>query len=693
MAAGSIIIDLLMKTGSFETDTQRAAKLAEKRAREIQKSFEAAGESIKTAFTGIFAGLTFGAAVAGFRAITDQLDALNDVADATGASIENISALEDIGRRTGAGLETVEAAMVKLNQALNTAADPNSGAAGALEAIGLSAKELTALDPAQALLKVAQALDVYADDGNKARLMQELLGKSMKELAPFLKDLAEAGQLNATVTSDQAAQAEKFNKQLFEMQTNVQGAARSFAMVFIPVLTDLSKHITEAQRQYGGFLGLISGGVTGMGRALAGLPVDPLAIAQEKYNALIRERVGIMKEAAAADKAMREGPVDNRYAMELGAEKRHAREAKRLAEVDAQIQVASAELERLQAGAGSASGEEQKKPQLDFNPYTPPKAPKGPKPPKEYDAELEMSRRAAEAYAATLGKLADAQEAANDATLDLTPSQRALRDLMADPVWQSMPESWRQLAISQTEAAAAAEKIAADQKRLNDLIAATPTAQLEKQREEMQFLADAFEKGLINAEQFGEAAMTALGQLQTKTEEATDSMTVFADQAARNMQDAFANFLFDPFNDGLDGMLRGFAQTLQRMASQMLAAKVFEMIGGVLKGSDTGWIASLGASLLKSVSGARADGGPVSAGKTYLVGERGPELFTPNTAGRVLPNHLMGQGAAAAPVVNIRNVNAFDTQMIGDYMGSDAGERVIINAVKRNPGLIRQLAA
>jgi len=32
----------------------------------------------------------------------------------------------------------------------------------------------------------------------------------------------------------------------------------------------------------------------------------------------------------------------------------------------------------------------------------------------------------------------------------------------------------------------------------------------------------------------------------------------FADQAARNMQSAFANFLFDPFHAGLRGLLTGF---------------------------------------------------------------------------------------------------------------------------------------
>lgn len=40
--------------------------------------------------------------------------------------------------------------------------------------------------------------------------------------------------------------------------------------------------------------------------------------------------------------------------------------------------------------------------------------------------------------------------------------------------------------------------------------------------------------------------------------------------------------------------------------------------------------------------GARAAGGPVSAGRSYLVGEQGPELFTPRTGGRILANGSTG---------------------------------------------------
>jgi len=58
--------------------------------------------------------------------------------------------------------------------------------------------------------------------------------------------------------------------------------------------------------------------------------------------------------------------------------------------------------------------------------------------------------------------------------------------------------------------------------------------------------------------------------------------------------------------------------------------------------------------------GARAEGGPVSSGKTYLVGEKGPELFSPSSAGSITPNHQIG-GAGGdfvfAPVVDARGAD------------------------------------
>ena len=174
---------------------------------------------------GIMGGISAGAFASMVKGSIDSVDALNDIKDATGASIENISALEDVAARTGTEMGTVTTALVKLNGVLKDA-DPGSKQEAALNAIGLSAKELKDLDPAEALLKTATALQGFADDGNKARIVQELFGKSLKEVAPLLKDLAEQGKLVATVTTEQAEEAEKFNKELFAMQKNAVDAGR-----------------------------------------------------------------------------------------------------------------------------------------------------------------------------------------------------------------------------------------------------------------------------------------------------------------------------------------------------------------------------------------------------------------------------------------------------------------------------------
>ena len=57
----------------------------------------------------------------------------------------------------------------------------------------------------------------------------------------------------------------------------------------------------------------------------------------------------------------------------------------------------------------------------------------------------------------------------------------------------------------------------------------------------------------------------------------------------------------------------------------------------------------------------RANGGPVSTGKSYMVGERGPEMFVPNTGGRIVPNSDMGSSTNV-----VVNVDASGSNVEGD---------------------------
>lgn len=231
MPLASLTIDINARMASIEKDMGRVVHLAEQQAARMEQAFAKVGPAV----AGIFAGLSVGTVVTAFKGVVDQLDALNDAADATGSSIENISGLEDVAKRTGASLDDVTSILVKFNGVLKEA-DGKNGVSQALKAIGLDASELRRLDPAEALQKTAEALSGFADDGNKARLVQELFGKSVKEAAPFLKDLADQGQLNVKVTSEQAAEAEKFNKQMFELQANISGAARTVVADWLPAI-------------------------------------------------------------------------------------------------------------------------------------------------------------------------------------------------------------------------------------------------------------------------------------------------------------------------------------------------------------------------------------------------------------------------------------------------------------------------
>ena len=197
---------------------------------------------------GMAAAFSVTAVTAWVRSVNNGVDALNDLKDATGASISNLSALEDIARRTGGTLDTVSTTLVKFNQILNTA-KAGSGAELAIKAIGLSVVELKALDPAEALRQTAVALSGFADDGGKARIILELFGKTVKEVAPFLNDLAEKTALVGTVTAEEALEAEKLNKEFFNMSKNVTDLSRQMVGPLVSAFNKLIEKQRELKKE------------------------------------------------------------------------------------------------------------------------------------------------------------------------------------------------------------------------------------------------------------------------------------------------------------------------------------------------------------------------------------------------------------------------------------------------------------
>ena len=142
-------------------------------------------------------------------------------------------------------------------------------------------------------------------------------------------------------------------------------------------------------------------------------------------------------------------------------------------------------------------------------------------------------------------------------------------------------------------------------------------------------MTDGFDDGLgLLPEQAAEAA-AAMAALRPAAEEAGRAIASSFERAGSSLACSLTRA-------AADGKI-----TLDELAEAALAvvnALAREGGGG---GGGSG-LADAVTGALKSFGGARADGGPVLPGGGYLVGERGPEVFRPASAGGVEPVGLGG---------------------------------------------------
>ena len=171
--------------------------------------------------------------------------------------------------------------------------------------------------------------------------------------------------------------------------------------------------------------------------------------------------------------------------------------------------------------------------------------------------------------------------------------------------------------------------------------------------------------------------------------------------------EAVTTGVFDMFSAILDGsksaeeafsdFLKGIAQLLLKTAAQMIATYiaigVARMFAGVPAdgGDSSDSFAGIPNSVLDSIIGAKANGGPVASGNPYIVGERGPELFVPRSNGRIVPNGRFGGGGGGDTNVVV-NVDAKGSSTQGNEpnakaLGAAIGAAVQSEIIKqKRPG-------
>jgi phage-related minor tail protein len=144
--------------------------------------------------------------------------------------------------------------------------------------------------------------------------------------------------------------------------------------------------------------------------------------------------------------------------------------------------------------------------------------------------------------------------------------------------------------------------------------------------------------------------MDDLSSLVVDVRASTDGFTADLGQ----MRSSFDAILVDGFTKGGDALERGLLGAIRKgsLGFDDLRRTAFKVLDEIAAQALRGGLASIGlggnggfgesagaglGSLISSIFGlpGRATGGPVAPGRPYLVGERGPELFVPTSAGQI----------------------------------------------------------
>jgi hypothetical protein len=156
------------------------------------------------------------------------------------------------------------------------------------------------------------------------------------------------------------------------------------------------------------------------------------------------------------------------------------------------------------------------------------------------------------------------------------------------------------------------------------------------------------------------AAMEELERAEERVQRGAERTSDTVRELGLTFSSAFEDAIVkgEKFSSVLEGLLQDITRILARKV-------IIEPLGNAV----TAGLSSMGAgSWLDSIGTAiaglfRAEGGPVSAGQLYVVGERGPEWFVPRQAGTVLPNGVDPGGSG--PTIH--------TSITIDARGADAG--------------------
>lgn len=255
---------------------------------------------------------------------------------------------------------------------------------------------------------------------------------------------------------------------------------------------------------------------------------------------------------------------------------------------------------------------------------------------------------------------------------------------MGEELARTLVTDQQRTALEQQRADAIAKINASDMSKDGKAAAiAEVNAEMQKQLAIMALVEEAKRRGVdIDTKMIGSAmtyreAINAIGEaqkqrlltdqaVQVQTKDTADATSFYADQ-----QKQLEEGVVDAILAG-----KGFADVLQSLAQNLAKAALQAALfgsGPSAQGSGGGLFGGLMGGIF---GGFKANGGPVSAGRAYVVGERRPELFVPSVAGTIIPRVPSGgEGGGVHVTVSVSPSGEFDAR-VADISGQVASAHV-----------------
>lgn len=539
------------------------------------------------AFKAVGTALTAAIGAGGLTAVNNIADAIasyQDLADRMGDTAVAISGLQDAADLSGVSLDEVSSASVRLTANLSKGEKGAKGTAEALSAIGISFEEFRRLSPVEQLERIAVQLAKFEDGASKTAVAVELFGRAGAQVIPFLNDLADTGGRNVRLTEEQIKAADDYSKSIARLSTEFDALVQSLTANVLPAFNDLLSGFNKLRQSGNGVFDSI------IGSAFPKLAQSNL---RDGINFWLAERDRLLK-------GIEDPPFIFRNDEKWKAQQRQL------------IENAGQELAKLIKQRDQLLGTPDNlllpdlddplggtRPGLGFTRT----ATGATKTARETEAEkitkwLEQQVQQAEKYnllEQTAIKIAEAREQKAHGITDALEEQ-----LLAQARLVVEQEKF----VKAQEDEAAFEAFLAqlgetEERRIQSLADSYRDLidPVEQYRAKLREIADLQEGGALNSNEAQSAREVVLAQIAAldAVEDSIKEIDEYARTAAQSMQQHFSDFLFDPFKEGLDGLAKNFARTVQRMAADALAANLMKALFGdyASSGNLGGFLGSL----------------------------------------------------------------------------------------------------